>query len=56
MSFDMTLGGAILEYNIISRGPSDLPKTSQGGRSPASQPSLSAPEQSAAIRRGNWTI
>jgi len=47
MSFDMTLGGAILEYNIISRGPSDFPKTSQGGRSPASQPSLSAPEQSA---------
>jgi len=47
MSFDMTLGGTILEYNIISRGPSDFPKTSQGERSPAFQPSLSASAQGA---------
>jgi len=47
MSLDVSLGGFITEYNIISRNPSDLPKTTQGERSPASQPSLSASAQGA---------
>ncbi len=47
MSFDVSLGGSIIRYDIISRNPYDPLKTPQGGRSPASQPSLSAPEQSA---------
>ncbi len=47
MSLDVSLGGFIIEYNIISRDSYDARNTPQGGRSPASQPSLSAPEQSA---------